>query len=112
MIDLVVSVYILISIKSDIKAYEKDNTLEITSRIKDFLFNKDWFHRRILRAYPNIKLIIKNNINRIISKEKYEQEKLKIETEAKIKKIKLESEYRISRIIKRAYDKANKSKKR
>ena len=110
-IDLLISIYILTNIKSDIKAYEKDNTAEITSKIKNFLFSKDWLHRRILKSYPNIKLIIKNNLNRIISKETYKQEKLRIETEAKIKKIKLDSEYRISKLIKKAQDKAYKVKK-
>lgn len=111
-LDLFVSVYTLISIKSDIKSYEKDNTAEITSKIKEFLFSKDWLHRRILRSYPNLKLIIKENINRVISKERYEQEKIKIETEAKIQRIKLESEYKISKIRKKAEEKLNKAKKR
>ena len=110
-LDLFTSVYTLVSIKSDIKSYEKDNTAEISTKIKEFLFNKDWLHRRILRSYPNLKLIIKENINRMISKERYEQEKIKIETEAKIQKIKLDSEYKISRIRKKAEEKLNKAKK-
>lgn len=110
-LDCIISLFILISIKSDISFYEKDNTAEITSKIKDFLFKKSWSYRRIFNAYPNIKLIIKNNINRVISREKYTAERIKIETEAKIKKTMLESEYKISKIRKKAEEKLKKIEK-
>lgn len=110
-VDLIISIIILFNVKSDIKSYEKDNTAEITSKIKEFLFSKDWLHRRILKSYPNIKLIIKENINKVLTKERYEQEKLRIKTEAKIQRIKLDSEYRISKLRKKAEEKQNKAKK-
>ncbi len=105
LLDCLISLFTLVNIKSDIKFYEKDNTAEIASKIKDFLFKKNWSYRRILNAYPNIKLIVKENFNKIISKEKYEQEKLKIETEAKIEKLRLENEYKISKLRKKAEEK-------
>lgn len=110
-LDCLISLFTLINIKSDIKFYEKDNTAEIASKIKDFLFNKNWSYRRILNAYPNIKLIVKENFNRIISKERYEQEKLRIDTEARIEKLRLESEYKISKLRKKAEEKLKKIQK-
>lgn len=111
-IDCLITLFTLISIKSDIKFYEKDNTAEIASRIKDFLFSKNRLYRRVLSAYPNIKLIIKENIDKVISKEKYEQEKIRIDTEAKIAKLRLENEYKISKLRKKAEDRFKKIQKK
>ena len=34
---------------------EKDNTEEITERVKEVLKNKSLLHRRLVNAYPNVK---------------------------------------------------------
>ena len=47
----------------------KDNTEEITEKVKQILREKSWLHRRLINAYPNLKNI------RIITKIKRKKQK-------------------------------------
>lgn len=101
--DLVVSISILDKIKNTIKRFEKDNTEEISNRVKEVL-SKNWITRRIVNAFPSVKYLgikIKNNINRVLTKEELRKEKIKIDTEARLSKMKLNYDYRVQKINKR-----------
>ena len=70
-IDFIVSVSILDLIKSSIKKFDKDNTEEITKKIKEVL-SKNRLTRRLINAFPNLRYIgkkIKKNINKVLTKE-------------------------------------------
>ena len=100
LLDIIVSSIVLNDVKNDIKKVDKDNTEEITKKIKSVLSKNVWT-RRLFSAFPNakyIKDVIKNNISKVITKEQKEEEKIKIDAESKIKKIKLEYDYKISKV--------------
>ena len=66
-IDIVISTIILKNIKNDIEKVDKDNTEEITKKIKQVL-SKNILTRRLFKAFPNVKYIknvIKKNINKV-----------------------------------------------
>ena len=116
LVDIIVSVIMLNMVKSDIEKVDKDNTEEITKKIKDILY-ENWFTRRLIKAFPNFRYIgkvIKENAIRIITKEQQEEEKIRIDTEAKIRKMKIDYEYRVSKLREKAnkkIEKLNKKKK-
>ncbi len=53
-VDLILSLYTIIKIKSTFKNIEKDGTEEISKKVKESLFTKNWLFRRIFKAFPNI----------------------------------------------------------
>lgn len=113
-IDIIVSTIMLNSVKSDIEKVDKDNTEEITKKVKEIL-SENWFTRRLVKAFPNfiyIGKVIKENAIRIITKEQQEEEKIRIDTEAKIKKMKIDYEYRVSKLREKANMKIEKIKKK
>ena len=55
LLDFIVSLDIIVKIKSTFKSVEKDSTEEITKKVKEVLFKKNWLFRRIFKAFPNIK---------------------------------------------------------
>jgi len=59
-VDNVLSLIGLIMIKNDIDLYDKDNTEEISLKIKNVLFNKNWKEKRIIKSFPDVKFINKN----------------------------------------------------
>lgn len=67
--DVVISFNVLGRIKNDIKKYDKDNTEEITKKVKDLILSKSWIFKRIANAFPNAIHIskIKENIKNITS---------------------------------------------
>ncbi len=108
--DIFISAYVIDKVKNKITKIEKDNTEEITHVIKDFLL-KNWLTRRLLNAFPTMKYVknaIKNNISRVLTKEQVKEEKIKIDTEAKISKMKIDYEYKINNMQKKAEKKIKK----
>ena len=73
MVDLIVSLDIIVKIKSTFKTVERDSTEEITSKVKDMLFKKNWLFRRIFKAFPNIK----NQKERLIGMQKLIENEIK-----------------------------------
>lgn len=69
-VDNAISSNVIASINVEGSKLIKDNTEEITERVKDVLRKKSWLHRRLMNAYPNLK-DIKVKIKKI--KEKVEK---------------------------------------
>ena len=100
LVDLFVSSVILNKVKKDIKKVDKDNTEEITKKIKQVL-SENFLTRRLILAFPNIKYLknaIRSNINKVITKEQRQQEMIMLDAETRIKKIKIDYDYKVSKI--------------
>lgn len=54
-IDNIISTNVIESINMEGKKLVKDNTEEITEKVKQILREKSWRHRRLIDAYPNLK---------------------------------------------------------
>lgn len=54
--DIYVSLSIMINIKGTIKKVKKDNTDEITSKVKEIIMQKNYFKKRIIKAFPRLKV--------------------------------------------------------
>lgn len=54
-IDNIISSNVIASINVEGSKLIKDNTEEITERVKEILREKSWLHRRLMNAYPNLK---------------------------------------------------------
>lgn len=71
-IDNVISSIIMSKIRKEIKTAEKDQTEEITKRVKEILLSKGYFSKRIIKAFPNIQTYkemlvkLRENINKKI----------------------------------------------
>ena len=57
--DTIISASLVKKIKSDIKMISKDNTREISEKVRELIKKRNIFHRRLFKAYPGIKLMIK-----------------------------------------------------
>lgn len=57
-VDNIISIKALLTIKNDIMLLEKDNTEEITTKIKSILTKYNWKEKRLLLAYPNVKKLL------------------------------------------------------
>ena len=60
--DLCISFGIIENMKGTITSVTKDSTEEITAKVRDMIFNKSIFHRRIANAFPTFK----SSIDKII----------------------------------------------
>lgn len=58
-VDNIISLKIILGFKNTAFKMEKDNTAEITSRVRDVLINKSIFSKRLIRAFPNGKVLSK-----------------------------------------------------
>lgn len=58
-IDCIVSFKIIYNFKLVANDIRKDNTNEITARVKEVLKNKSIFSKRLVRAFPNFKTILR-----------------------------------------------------
>lgn len=58
-IDVVVSVTITFNLRGTIKKIALDNTEEITERVKKIIHERSIIHRRLVKAFPNLKVRIK-----------------------------------------------------
>ncbi len=74
LVDNVVSSVVISSIRKEIKSAEKDQTEEITKRVKEVIGNKGYLGKRIIKAFPNIRtykeqlLKLSENINKKLNK--------------------------------------------
>lgn len=64
-VDYVVSSKLMLSFKDTLSKVKLDNTEEITEKIKQVLKEKSIFTRRIVRAFPNVKLKVDNIKERV-----------------------------------------------
>lgn len=66
LIDNIISISILISVRKENKALDKDNTEEMSRLVHDKIISMGWGYKRLLSAFPNVrhiaKLISKENI--------------------------------------------------
>ena len=106
--DLIVSLIILFSIRKDNKLLEKDNTEEMSNKIKEIIRNENILSRRLLNAFPNFKHIgiaIKENGIKagkfIIDKHK----EFVSDTEKKLEKLENRYNHKIEKIRKKYTDK-------
>lgn len=100
-VDNVLSLIGLIMIKNDIDLYDKDNTEEISLKIKNVLFNKNWKEKRIIKSFPDVKFINKNlkeKISKIEDKIEKKQIKLRLERDEKIKRLKESYDEKIKKL--------------
>ena len=75
-VDNIISSNIISSINVEENKLIKDNTEEITEKIKQVLRQKSWLHRRLINAYPKIQAVkfkIKEKTRKI--KEQIEEQK-------------------------------------
>lgn len=54
-VDNIISSNVISTINVEGNKLMKDNTEEITERVKQILREKSWLHRRLIEAYPNLK---------------------------------------------------------
>ena len=52
--DLILSYKVINNVKHTINKYEKDNTIEISTKVRDILLKRGVLYRRIVKAFPNI----------------------------------------------------------
>lgn len=85
-IDIILSFNIIITLKNISSNIRCDSTEAITKKVKEILFSKTIFHRRLIESFPDMKvfnkrIILKNKINK--DKEKLKQEKKKAKEKRK-----------------------------
>ena len=91
--DNIISKNILSTVKTENKKLEKDNTEEITEKVRAVLKSRSWAYRRLLNAYPNAKYItkiIKENVKKVKNEIKENVDKAKEEVKENVEKAKLE----------------------
>lgn len=91
--DNIISKNILSTVKTENKKLEKDNTEEITEKVRAVLRSRNWAYRRLLNAYPNAKYItkiIKENVKKVKNEIKENVDKAKEEVKENVEKAKLE----------------------
>ena len=99
--DIIISSKVISNVKIEGKKFAKDNTEEITRKVKEALLNKDWFTRRLVNAYPNLKDIsvkVKENINRAKEEIKQNIDKTKEETKENIEKLKVKAQENVEKV--------------
>ena len=55
-IDIALSSSIMVNITSTIKKVKKDNTEEITNKVKELIMQKNYLKKRIIKAFPKFKI--------------------------------------------------------
>ena len=75
-IDFIISLKIINSFKdTSIKFLKKDNTEEITKKVKEILLSKSVWTKRLIESFPKVKAVITNNIDLIRMKFELKQTK-------------------------------------
>lgn len=54
--DLCVSINVISNIKNTAKKIKKDNTEEITIKVREILSKKDYIKKRVIKAFPNMRI--------------------------------------------------------
>ena len=74
LIDNVISLNIISNVRKTVSKINtgriKDNTEEISKKVKEILKSKSFFNKRLMEAYPNLQAIIKKKKDEIIKKAK------------------------------------------
>lgn len=78
-IDIILSFNIIITLKNISSNIRCDSTEAITKKVKEILFSKTIFHRRLIQSFPDMKVFNK----RIILKNKLDSDKEKLKQEKK-----------------------------
>lgn len=55
-LDLCISVKVISNLKMTAKNIKKDSTIEITRKVKEILSNKNYIKRRLIKAFPKLKI--------------------------------------------------------
>lgn len=81
-IDIIISFNIIITLKNISSNIRCDSTEAITKKVKEILFSKTIFHRRLIESFPDMKVfnkrtVLKNKINKNKEKLKLEKKKTK-----------------------------------
>lgn len=101
-IDLTVSFDILKGVGRENKLVEKDNTEEIRKIVTDKIMSLGWGYRRLLKAFPNLEIMIKETKKEIgenIKEYNKKQQKIKDKADKKITSIREKSERKIKKLI-------------
>lgn len=87
-IDFTVSLKIINSFKDTaVKFLKKDNTEEITKKVKEILISKSVWTKRLIESFPKVKAVITNNIDLIRMKFELKQTKKELkQTKKELKK--------------------------
>ena len=86
-IDVVVSTIILLKFKNDNKHLEKDNTEEMSKKVRNIIASRSWGQRRLVRAFPNLKHVGTKIINNAKEIKEHTKEKIVDTTEKAKEKI-------------------------
>ena len=95
LVDNIISTKVISNVEIEGEKFAKDNTEEITRKVKEALLHKDWLTRRLIKAYPNLKNIqirVKENIDKAKKGIKDNIEKTKEETKKQLREIKNKTE--------------------
>lgn len=109
--DCMVSATVLLHVRRENKALDKDNTEEMSAQVRAALAARGWTYRRLLDAFPNVRHIgevIRENVEE--TREKLEASKERFEAELSESKERFEAE--ISESRKRFEAEAAESKER
>ena len=113
-IDNIVSLNVLSIIRKDNKLLEKDNTEEMSKKVKELLASINWKERRLINAFPTAKYFgtaIKENIDKAKTKIEEKQNQIINETNAKINMLKEEYDNKINYLKEQSEKRLNKLKK-
>ena len=98
--DNIISTKVISNVEIEGEKFAKDNTEEITRKVKEVLFNKDWLTRRLIKAYPNLKNIqikVKENLDKAKKEIKENIEKTKAETKKQLREIRNKTEEHVNK---------------
>lgn len=112
--DNIISLDVLSQVRNHNKKKEKDNTEEMSDKVREFIA-VTWGEKRLLKAFPTVRKVIKKSINStidIMDKALKKQYKIEKETEYNISKLKEEYEYKVDNIKKKADKKISKLNKK
>ena len=101
-IDLTFSFNILNGVGKENKLIEKDNTEEVKKMVTDKIMELGWAYRRLLRAFPNLHVIIKETREKIgenIKEYNQKQQEIKDAADKKIAAIQKKYDSRIDKLI-------------
>lgn len=108
LLDIFLSTIILISVRRENKVLDKDNTEQMTKRVREKIKTLGWPHNRLLMAFPNVRhigIVLKKQKGKLINnvfrqKNKYNERQRRIieKSEEKRQIFKLEYEFKIKRL--------------
>lgn len=63
-VDISISFNIIFKFRNITKKQERDNTAEITAKVKEILIKKSKLGKRLIKSFPNLKILITNKGNK------------------------------------------------